>query len=75
MESPLTREVSGAAADVLPATYIDGQLPINPLPVLRIEQQGADVVISWPASSGPFVLQSAETLSAASWDAVGPDTL
>jgi hypothetical protein len=48
---------------------------INPLPVLRIGQQGASVVISWPASSGAFLLQSAETLSAASWDAVALDIM
>ena len=69
-----SREVSDAAANVLSTSYIDGQLAINPLPVLRIGQQGASVVISWPASSGAFLLQSAETLSAASWDAVALDS-
>ena len=69
-DTPVTREVSDATANVLSTSYIDGQVAINPLPALRIEQQGASVVISWPAASGAFILQSAETLPAASWDAV-----
>ena len=72
-DTPVTREVSDAAANVLSTSYIDGQVAINPLPVLRIGQQGASVVLSWPASSGAFLLQSADTLSAASWDAVALD--
>ena len=69
----MIREVSDAAANVLPTSYVDGQVGINPLPVLRIGRQGASVVISWPASSGAFLLQSAETPSAALWDAVALD--
>jgi hypothetical protein len=65
--------VSDAAANVLSTSYLDGQVAINPLPVLQIGQQGANVVISWPAASGAFLLQSADTLSAASWDAVALD--
>lgn len=70
---PVFREVSDVVAKVLSTSYLDGQVAINPLPVLQIEQQGANAVLSWPASSGAFVLQSAETLSAASWDAVALD--
>jgi hypothetical protein len=72
-DTPVMREVSDAAANVLSTSYIDGQVGITPLPVLRIGQQGASVVISWPASSGAFLLQSADTLSAASWDAIALD--
>ena len=72
-DAPVVREVSDVAANVLSTSYVDGQVGINPLPVLRIEQQGASVVISWPASSGAFLLQSADTLSAASWDDVALD--
>jgi hypothetical protein len=67
------REVSDAVANVLSASYTDGQVAVNPLPVLQIEQQSASVVISWPAASGAFLLQSADTLPAASWDAVALD--
>jgi hypothetical protein len=70
-----SEQVLAVAANVLSTSYIDGQLTINPLPLLRIGQQGANVVISWPATSGAFVLQPAETLSAASWDAVALDIM
>jgi hypothetical protein len=69
-DSPVGREVSDAAADVLSTSYVDGQVVVNPLPVLRIEQQGASVVLSWPASSGAFLLQSADTPSSGSWNPV-----
>jgi hypothetical protein len=72
-DTPVTREVSDASANVLSTSYVDGQVAINPLPTLQIAQQGANVVISWPASSGAFLLQSAETLPAASWDSVALD--
>jgi len=32
--------------------------------------QGASVVLSWPASSGAFLLQSADTPSSGSWNPV-----
>jgi hypothetical protein len=69
-DTPVTREVSDAAANVLSTSYVDGQVAINPLPMLQIAQQGANVVISWPASSGAFLLQSADTPSSGSWNPV-----
>jgi hypothetical protein len=69
-DSPVVREVSDAAANVLSTSHVDGQVAINPLPVLRIGQQGASVVLSWPASSGAFLLQSADTPSSGSWNPV-----
>jgi len=72
-DTPVVREVSDTDANVLSTSHIDGQVAINPLPVLRIGQQGGSVVISWPASSGAFLLQAAETPSADSWDAVALD--
>jgi hypothetical protein len=72
-DTSVMREVSDAAANVLPTSYLDGQVAVNPLPVLHIGQQGARAVISWPASSGGFFLQSADTLPAVSWGPVAHD--
>lgn len=72
-DTPVMRELSDAAANVLSTSYVDGQVTMNPLPLLRIEQHGADVVISWSASSSAFLLQSAGTLSPMSWDSVALD--
>ena len=69
-DSPVVQEVSDANANVLSISYIDGQVSISSLPVLRIWQQGANVVISWPAPSGAFRLQSADTPSSGSWNPV-----
>ena len=74
-DSPVVRDVSDAAANVPSTNYINSQVAINPSPVPRLGPEGASVVISWPASSDAFVLQSADTLSPASWDVVAMDVV
>jgi hypothetical protein len=69
-DSPVVREVADAAANVLSTSYVDGQLALNLVWVVRIGQQGGSVVISRPASSGAFLLQSADTPSSGSWNPV-----
>ena len=69
-DTPVMREVSDAAANVLSTSYVDGLVAIPPLPVLQISQQGTNVVLSWPVSSGAFLLQSADTPGSGSWNPV-----
>jgi hypothetical protein len=53
-DAPVTREISDAAALVLPASYANGFIPS-----LSISRLGTNVILSWPVSSSGFVLQEA----------------
>ena len=46
------------------------QLFINPVPRLSATRAGKNVVLSWPAASSGFILESAATLSTPAWSTV-----
>lgn len=57
----VTRCVSDARAEELPAEYLGGTVTINslhPAPTLAIAQSGANVALSWPLWAGDFSLQT-----------------
>jgi len=41
--------------------------PTEPVPSLRIQNNGASVTLAWPAPSTEFQLEEATTLTAATW--------
>jgi hypothetical protein len=62
-DQPIRREVDDANASVLPATYIDGTMAVNPPPSLSITQSTQSVTLLWPLWASNFVLQAAADLS------------
>ena len=52
------RGVSDPAAIELPASYVAGNLVVNPHPTLLITQTGTNVALAWPALATGFNLQS-----------------
>ncbi|TAK94182.1 MAG: hypothetical protein EPO07_17090, partial [Verrucomicrobia bacterium] len=58
----VTRCVSDALANELPATFANGSVTVlstNQRPTLAIAKQGTNVVLSWPTWAGDYSLQTA----------------
>jgi hypothetical protein len=68
-DQPVPREVSDAAANALPASYVSGSIVSNPAPTLSITRAGTNIVLTWPLSATNFNLQEAvgTFLSNAPW--------
>ncbi len=67
------RGVSDPAAIELPASFVTGNLTVNPHPTLLITHAGTNVVVSWPALASGFNLQSTtNTAASGGWGDV-PD--
>jgi hypothetical protein len=66
---PVWSETSDFAAGELPADYISGVITVDPLPALRIMQDGQNVTLAWPFAATNYVLQEADSASApaAAW--------
>ena len=58
-DQPVPREVSDAAANALPTSYVDGTVTISPPPSLRIFRSGQNVTLAWPLWASDFGLQAA----------------
>jgi len=57
-------ETSDTVASELASGYVSGTIMIDPLPSLRIEQNGQDVTLAWALSATNYVLQESESASA-----------
>ncbi len=53
------REISDAAANALPASYVNGSVIVNGNLSLKIGVAGTNVVLSWPLWANGFTLQEA----------------
>jgi hypothetical protein len=58
-DQPVSREISDASANPLPASYVNGSIGINPPPSLDIAQGDQVVSLSWPLWASNFTLQQA----------------
>jgi hypothetical protein len=47
-------------------------LPTPPSPLLNIQRNGADVVLSWPTNSAGFTLEAKTNLNTNVWSVVSP---
>jgi hypothetical protein len=66
--SPIFSAVSDAAANEVPATFINNTITVNPLPTLSTVVSNDFFLISWPASAAGFNLQAASnSLSSSIW--------
>src|SRR5436190_11506328 len=61
VDDPVLSETSDTVADELASAYISGAIVIDPLPALRIAQDGQSVTLAWPLSATNYVLQEADS--------------
>ncbi len=66
-DDPVLSETSDDAAGELPSDYVSGTIMIDPLPSLRITQDGQKVTLAWALSATNYVLQEADSASATVW--------
>jgi hypothetical protein len=59
------REISDAAANALPASYVNGAVIVNGNLPLRIGRAGTNVVLAWPLWASNFTVQEASGTLAA----------
>jgi hypothetical protein len=69
-DQPVPRQVSSPGATVLPASYVNGTMAVNPQPGLGIGRANENVLLSWPGWGSNYVLQASGTLSGG-WTNVG----
>jgi len=66
------QDVTDAAANDLPASYVNGTVAITPItrPVLTATQINSGLMLSWPVSATGFNLESNTNLTSTNWSPV-----
>jgi len=70
-DQPVPRQVSDPAASALPASYVNGTVAVNPLPVLGLGRVNDNIRLTWPLWASNYVMQASGSLAPGGWTNVG----